>query len=128
MPDSLDSSVDIYTLNKIKFDLPGLEERERLVRLYFQKFILVPASQMKSGLKVDKFDYDAMFLKIAKITFGFSAVKFRDLGLAWQAATYLSFEGVLTENLMMKVVQEKLKMMEDIRLEREAAQQQPAEF
>ena len=29
----------------VEFALPGLEERERLARLYFQKFVLEPATQ-----------------------------------------------------------------------------------
>lgn len=31
----------------VEFLLPGLEERERLVRLYFDKFVLEPATSGK---------------------------------------------------------------------------------
>lgn len=29
----------------IEFGLPGVEERERLIRLYFEKFVLQPAAE-----------------------------------------------------------------------------------
>lgn len=124
LPNDFDKAVNDRITEYIKFDKPDLEERERLVRLYFEKFILEPASQLKSRLKVDNFDYNQACSKIAEMTAGFSAREISYLGQKWQAATYVSLEGVLSEELMMKVVEKTLKAHSekkiwDIRLEKE---------
>jgi len=124
LPNDFDKAVNDRITEYIKFDKPSLEERERLVRLYFDKFIIEPASQMKSRLKVANFDYDKACSKIAQLTDGFSAREISYLGQKWQAATYVSLEGILTEDLMMNVVEKTLKAHKekkvwDIKLEQE---------
>ena len=104
----LDEAVTNRIRKYIKFDLPDIEQRERLVRLYFEKFILEPASQNKNRIKVDNFDFNKMCSKIAELTKGFSAREISYLGQEWQAATYATYEGLLTEDVMMKVVEEAL--------------------
>lgn len=109
LPNDFDKAVNDRISEYIEFEKPGLVERQRLVRLYFEKFILEPASQMKSRLKVDDFDYDKACSKIAELTEGFSAREISYIGQKWQSATYVSLEGVLTEDLMMKVADQILK-------------------
>lgn len=48
LPEQFDTAIKNRIDEMVKFDLPNLEERERLVRLYFDKFILQPAA---SGAK-----------------------------------------------------------------------------
>ncbi len=36
----------------IEFALPGQEERERLVRLYFEKYVLLPAVEGSKGRRL----------------------------------------------------------------------------
>ena len=48
LPEQFDTAIKNRIDEMVKFDLPTLEERERLVRLYFDKFILQPAA---SGAK-----------------------------------------------------------------------------
>ena len=85
-PEHFDWAINDRIDEFVKFDLPDLNERERLVRLYFDKFILKPASEGKRRLKVDNFDYDDMCSKIAKMTEGFSAREISKLGVAWQVS------------------------------------------
>lgn len=112
LPGDFDTAVNDRITEYIEFDIPTLEERQRLVRLYFDKFILEPASKMKSRLKVADFDYDKACSKIAEMTKGFSAREISYLGRKWQTKTYSSLEGLLTEDMMMKVVEDACKDIE----------------
>jgi ATPase family AAA domain-containing protein 3A/B len=49
-PEQFDWAINDRLDEMVEFGLPGLEERERLVRLYFDKFVLQPASE---GKKLD---------------------------------------------------------------------------
>ncbi|KAK4337352.1 hypothetical protein RND71_043622 [Anisodus tanguticus] len=103
-PEQFDWAIKDRIDEDIMFDLPSRKERERLVRLYFDKFILTPASKAQSRLKVDNFDYDKACSKVAEMTEGFSARQIFKLANAWQKATYITIEGIMTENLLMKTV------------------------
>lgn len=46
-PEQFDWAVNDRLDEMIEFQLPGLEERERLIRLYFDKFVLQPATEGK---------------------------------------------------------------------------------
>lgn len=46
-PQQFDSAINDRLDKMIEFGLPGLEERERLIRLYFDTFVLKPASEGK---------------------------------------------------------------------------------
>ncbi|XP_021921398.1 ATPase family AAA domain-containing protein 3-B [Zootermopsis nevadensis] len=47
-PEQFDWAVNDRLDEMVEFSLPGLEERERLVRLYFDQFVLQPATEGKS--------------------------------------------------------------------------------
>lgn len=46
-PQQFDSAINDRLDKMIEFGLPGLEERERLIRLYFDTFVLQPALEGK---------------------------------------------------------------------------------
>lgn len=46
-PEQFDYAINDRLDEMVEFTLPGLEERERLVRLYFDKFVLEPAAEGK---------------------------------------------------------------------------------
>lgn len=46
-PEQFDWAVNDRLDEMVEFMLPGVEERERLVRLYFGKFVLEPATSGK---------------------------------------------------------------------------------
>lgn len=46
-PEQFDWAVNDRLDEMVEFMLPGVEERERLVRLYFDKFVLEPATTGK---------------------------------------------------------------------------------
>ncbi|OWR44778.1 ATPase family AAA domain-containing protein 3A homolog [Danaus plexippus] len=102
-PQQFDSAINDRLDKMIEFGLPGLEERERLIRLYFDKFVLQPASQGKRRLNVDQFDYSLLCTKLAERTAGMSGRALSKLGVAWQAAAYASDDGRLTEQMCIDI-------------------------
>ncbi|XP_023946375.1 ATPase family AAA domain-containing protein 3A homolog [Bicyclus anynana] len=102
-PQQFDSAINDRLDKMIEFGLPGFEERERLIRLYFDKFVLQPASEGKRRLNVDQFDYGALCTKLAERTAGMSGRALSKLGVAWQAAAYASDDGRLTEQMCIEI-------------------------
>ena len=46
-PEQFDWAINDRLDEMVEFDLPKLEERERMVRLYFDTFVLRPATEGK---------------------------------------------------------------------------------
>lgn len=63
-PEQFDWAVNDRLDEMVEFKLPGLEERERLVRLYFDKFVLQPAAEGARRLKVEQVN---LFLILEKL-------------------------------------------------------------
>lgn len=100
-PEQFDYAINDRLDEMVEFTLPGLEERERLVRLYFDKFVLQPAAEGKKRFKVEQWDYGAVCSKMANLCEGMSGREISKLGVAWQAAVYASENGVLTEKMVL---------------------------
>ncbi|XP_065277321.1 ATPase family AAA domain-containing protein 3A [Emys orbicularis] len=99
-PEQFDWAINDRIDEMVNFDLPQLQERERLVRMYFDKHVLKPATERKQRLKLAEFDYGAKCSEIAKLTEGMSGREISQLAVAWQAAAYASEDGVLTEAMI----------------------------
>ncbi|XP_077302521.1 ATPase family AAA domain containing bor [Arctopsyche grandis] len=115
-PQQFDSAINDRVDKMIEFGLPGLEERERLIRLYFDKFVLQPAVEGHRRLKVASFDYGGLCQRMSVTTAGMSGRAISKLGVAWQAAAYSSIDGILTEEMVLDICEEAL---EDHRLKME---------
>ncbi|XP_029287139.1 ATPase family AAA domain containing 3 [Cottoperca gobio] len=99
-PEQFDWAINDRIDEMVNFALPGPEERERLVRLYFDKYVLEPATGGRQRMKLAQFDYGQKCSEIAKRTGGMSGREISKLGVAWQAAAYSSEDGVLTEAMI----------------------------
>ncbi|XP_043249524.1 ATPase family AAA domain-containing protein 3A homolog isoform X1 [Colletes gigas] len=108
-PEQFDWAVNDRLDEMVEFRLPGREERERLVRLYFDKFVLQPAIEGNKRLKIAQFDYSTLCSKMAEMTEGMSGRELAKLGVGWQAAAYASEDGVLTEQMVMDRCTETIK-------------------
>ncbi|XP_055637484.1 ATPase family AAA domain-containing protein 3A homolog [Toxorhynchites rutilus septentrionalis] len=100
-PEQFDYAINDRLDEMVEFTLPGLEERERLIRLYFDKFVLQPAAVGKKRFKVEQWDYSAVCSKMAVMCEGMSGREISKLGVSWQAACYASENGVLTEKMVL---------------------------
>ncbi|XP_053966633.1 ATPase family AAA domain-containing protein 3A homolog [Anastrepha ludens] len=100
-PEQFDYAINDRLDEMVEFSLPGLEERERLLRLYFDKYVLQPAAQGRKRFKLDQFDYGATCSEMAKVCEGMSGREISKLGVSWQAAVYASEDGILTEKMVL---------------------------
>jgi len=105
-PEQLDWAINDRLDEVVEFALPGLEERERLVRLYFDKYVLQPALGEGKGrkLKIEEMDYGELCTEVAVASEGMSGREIAKLGVAWQAGGYASEEGVVTREMIMEKV------------------------
>uniref|UniRef100_A0AAQ5YLN0 AAA+ ATPase domain-containing protein n=1 Tax=Amphiprion ocellaris TaxID=80972 RepID=A0AAQ5YLN0_AMPOC len=83
-PEQFDWAINDRIDEIVNFALPGPEERERLVRLYFDKYVLEPATGGRQRMKLAQFDYGKKCSEIAKRTDGMSGREISKLGVAWQ--------------------------------------------
>jgi len=83
-PEQLDFAVNDRIDEMVHFILPGKEERERLVRLYFDKFILELVGKRGSRLKIGEFDYSAACSEVADLCNGMSGREIAKLASSWQ--------------------------------------------
>jgi ATPase family AAA domain-containing protein 3A/B len=86
IPEQFDWAVNDRLDEVVEFQLPSLDERQRLVRLYFEKFVLEPATTGRKRLKVDQFDYNQICSSIAEMTEGLSGREISKLGVSWQVS------------------------------------------
>lgn len=103
-PEQFDWAINDRIDELIQFMLPSLTERERLVRLYFDKLILGPSTSRRNRLKLDTFDYNQACSEIAHLIEGLSGREIAKLAVSWQAAAYASENGILTKQMMMDKV------------------------
>ncbi|XP_058486923.1 ATPase family AAA domain containing 3 [Solea solea] len=108
-PEQFDWAINDRIDEIVNFALPGPEERERLVRLYFDKYVLEPATGGRQRMKLAQFDYGKKCSEIAMRTGGMSGREISKLGVAWQAAAYSSEDGVLTEAMIDARVDDAIK-------------------
>ena len=83
-PEQLDFAVNDRVDEMVHFTLPGREERERLVRMYFDKYILQVADKRGSRLKIAEFDYSKVCSDVATICEGMSGREIAKLASNWQ--------------------------------------------
>ena len=109
-PEQLDWAINDRLDEMVEFALPGKQEVERLVNLYFEKYVLIAAVEGGKGrkLKVEELDYTALCSEIAEKAVGMSGREIAKLGVAWQAAGYSSDDGVLTKAMIMEKVDDAL--------------------
>ncbi|XP_021947806.1 ATPase family AAA domain-containing protein 3A homolog [Folsomia candida] len=100
-PEQLDFAVNDRIDEMVHFILPGKDERERLVRLYFDRFILEVADKRGSRMKLGEFDYSQVCSEVATVCEGMSGREIAKLASAWQATAFASEDGILTKGMML---------------------------
>ena len=107
-PEQLDWAINDRLDEMIEFALPGDAERDRLLRLYFDKYVLQAAVEKSKGrrLKVEDMDYNQLCNEIALKAKGMSGREIAKLGVAWQASGYASEDGTLTRAMIMEKVED----------------------
>jgi ATPase family AAA domain-containing protein 3A/B len=104
-PEQFDYAINDRVDEMVNFGLPGLEERQRMIYHYFDKYLLQKSSGTKQ-IKLDKFDFSKKCAELAAKTEGFSGRAISKLIVACQAGAYSSDDGKLTE----KMIDDKLEL------------------
>lgn len=98
-PQQFDYAINDRVDEMVNFELPGVEERKRMIYYYFDKYLLKAASGTKQ-IKLDTFDFAKKCEDLAKKTEGFSGRELSKLIVACQAGAYASEDGKLTEKMI----------------------------
>lgn len=68
-PEQFDWAINDRIDEIVNFALPGLEERERLVRLYFDKFVLGPATTGRQWVHLLYFNNSYCCCSVAEVIY-----------------------------------------------------------
>lgn len=106
-PDDLDWAVTSRTDEMVGFDLPGEDERLKMLQYYYSKYIgsLVEAKKVET----EDFDIEAALEKIAGQTEGFSGREISKLAISLQASVYASPDMLFRERMLYERLQEMLQ-------------------
>lgn len=100
-PEQFDWAINDRMDEIVQFSLPGLSERERLIRHYFDLYLLQPSFEKRQRIRLaDNIDYTAECDNVARRTEGLSGREISKIAIAWQTAAYASEDGVLTKSMM----------------------------
>ncbi|KAG5176903.1 hypothetical protein JKP88DRAFT_170782, partial [Tribonema minus] len=102
-PEQFDDAINDRIDELVPFDLPGVEERRRMLDSYMLKYLL-EAHAARSGIAALGVEEHHM-AAAAAATEGFSGREISKLAIAWQAAAYGSEKCEFTPELMEEVLQ-----------------------
>jgi len=98
-PEQFDYAINDRIDEIVNFNLPGLEERKRMIYYYFDKYLLSEATGRKQ-IKLDNFDFIKKCEYLATKTDGYSGREISKLIVSCQAGAYSSDDGKLTEKMI----------------------------
>ncbi|XP_003389596.1 PREDICTED: ATPase family AAA domain-containing protein 3-B-like [Amphimedon queenslandica] len=110
-PDQFDWAINDRLDDLVHFDLPGEEERYRLLKQYFTQYVLSPPRtswwrRQKMIPTPPDINWEECFKKMSTDVAGFSGREIAKLAVAWQAAAYGSPGGELTVKMINDCVNE----------------------
>nr|CDS27523.1 ATPase family AAA domain containing protein [Hymenolepis microstoma] len=104
-PEQFDWAINDRMDEIVYFDVPKIRERERMIRQYFDMYILQPSLDKKQRIRLaDSIDYAAKCKEVAALTEGLSGRELSKVAIAWQTMAFSSEDGTLTEEMMDNVV------------------------
>lgn len=84
-PEQFDWAINDRMDEIVHFSLPDLHERERLVRLYFDSYVLEPSVSKAHRISlVANFDYTSKCKEIAERIEGLSGREISKIAVGWQ--------------------------------------------
>lgn len=104
-PAQFDEAVLDRVDEMVSFDLPGPNERRKMIAHYIDKYLLNPPSTWTR--KVETVDIgDVEIERVVKETEGFSGRAISKLAIAWQAAAYGTENAILDQETFFRTVQQ----------------------
>ena len=103
-PSQFDEAVMDRVDEMVEFDLPGPDERRKMIAMYIEKYLLNPPK--RSSRKVETVDIgDKEIEQVVAETEGFSGRAISKLAIAWQAAAYGTDGAILDKETFFKTVE-----------------------
>jgi ATPase family AAA domain-containing protein 3A/B len=87
----------------VEFDLPGVDERRKMIAMYVDKYLIKPPAWAKPVTTIDIGPEEIE--TVVKETDGFSGRAISKLAIAWQAAAYGTEGAILDRETFFKTVQ-----------------------
>jgi ATPase family AAA domain-containing protein 3A/B len=109
-PAQFDEAVMDRIDEMVSFDLPGPEERKRMINMYVENYLLNPPStwtRKVEAVDIGEEDID----QVVKETEGFSGRGISKLAIAWQAAAYGTDGAILDKTAFFQTVEQHKKSM-----------------
>lgn len=107
-PEQFDWALNDRMDEIVQFQLPGMEERNRMIFHYFDKYIL-SSLRGKRPIKVDDFKFSDVCKSIAQQTEGFSGREISKLMVSCQAAAFASDNCTLTREMIERKLRDALE-------------------
>jgi len=109
-PSQFDAAIMDRVDEMVEFDLPGPEERRKMIAIYIEKYLLNPPGRWTK--KVETVDIgDKEIEEVVGMTEGFSGRAISKLAIAWQAAAYGTEGAILDRDTFFKTVLHHKKSM-----------------
>ena len=105
-PEQFDWAINDRIDEMVEFNLPGFDERLKMIQQYLEQYLKSPALGAKP-IVVDGVD-DGLLRSVAIKTEGFSGREISKLAIAWQAAAYGTENVTMDAGLMNRVLEESL--------------------
>lgn len=109
-PSQFDEAILDRIDEMVSFELPGLDERRKMIAMYFEHYLLNPFGRWPKKVQIVDIGEDEID-KVAKITVGFSGRAISKLVVAWQAAAYGTDGAILTQDILYKTLEIQRKSM-----------------
>lgn len=93
-PAQFDEAVMDRIDEMVEFDLPGAQERKKMVAMYVEKYLLNPPGRWAKKVTTEDIG-DKEIDEVVVLTEGFSGRAISKLAIAWQAAAYGTENAVL---------------------------------
>ena len=103
-PEQFDWAINDRIDEMVEFNLPGLEERTKMIKSYVKIYLSEP-TQGSKPIDVKCID-DDVIRTLATLTENFSGREISKLAIAWQAAAYGTNDAIMSHELLMQVLTE----------------------
>lgn len=103
-PEQFDWAINDRIDEIVHFDLPGYDERLRMLSQYMEQYLTNPPKGSKP-ITVSALD-ESVLTRIAVETEGYSGREISKLAIAWQAAAYGTTNATIDEEMLMMVLRE----------------------
>jgi ATPase family AAA domain-containing protein 3A/B len=104
-PQQFDSAVLDRVDEMVQFDLPGTDERKRLLVQYIDRYLINPPGRYTKKVTTDGIGPDEIDA-VVSMTDGFSGRAIAKLAIAWQAAAYGTATATLDRTTFLGTVQQ----------------------